>query len=199
MPKADWEENTIKNIFSRADLWPWKDDEIVSILDVACGLSLKSKFLPAKIRVGVDIHEKYFDHIESDVPYVVIKHDVRKLNEIFVSKSFDIVIGLDIVEHLEKEESLNMIKQCEEIARKAVIFECPKGFIPQNIDIQGHDADHWQTHRSAWEPEEFEKLGFKTLIRDYTMSNVKRHTEIDDIDVHVQMIDAIKFMEKKQR
>ena len=38
--KADWEKNTVKNIFKKAKMWPWKDNEIVSILDVACGLSL---------------------------------------------------------------------------------------------------------------------------------------------------------------
>jgi len=50
-------------------------------------LSLKSKFIPAQIRVGVDIYEKYFASIESDVPYVVIKHDVRKLGEISCPKA----------------------------------------------------------------------------------------------------------------
>lgn len=196
MSKKDWEENTIKNIFSKVDLWPWQDREIVSILDVACGLSLKSKFIPAQIRVGVDIYEKYFDHIETDVPYVVVKYDVRKLNEIFVPNSFDMVIALDIVEHLEKEESMDMIKQCEKIARKAVIFECPRGYVPQNIDILGHGGHDVQTHRSEWEPEEFEKMGYETLVRDYTMGSVKRHTEIKDIETEIQMIDAIKIFEK---
>lgn len=193
MSKEDWKENTIKNIFSRADLWPWKDDEIVSILDVACGLSLKSKFIPAQIRVGVDIYEKYFDHIEADVPYVVVKYDVRKLNEIFIPNSFDIVMAIDIVEHLEKSESLDMIKQCEEIARKGVIFETPKGFIPTNIDILGHGGHDVQTHRSGWEPEEFHGMGYKTVVRDYVMCDIKRHTE-KKVDPHIQMIDAIKVL-----
>lgn len=195
MSKEDWVENTLPKIFSRADLWPWKEGEIISVLDVACGLSLKSKYIPAQIRVGVDIHEPYFKHIESDVPYVVIKHDVRKLRDIFVPKSFDLVIGCDIIEHLEKEEGYTLLEQCEEIARKAVISENPRGFIPQDIDILGYGGDHWQTHRSAWEPEEFEKLGYKVVVRDYMMSDKKRHTTITDIDPHVQMIDAIKFLE----
>ena len=59
------------------------------MLDVACGLSLKSKYIPAQIRVGVDIYDKYFDNIESEVPYVVIKYDVRKLSDIFIPNSLD--------------------------------------------------------------------------------------------------------------
>ncbi len=193
MSKADWEKNTIERIFADAGLWPWKQGDIVSVLDVACGLSLKSKFISAQIRVGVDIHEPYFNHIETDVPYVVIKYDVRKLREIFVPKSFDLVIALDIIEHVTKEEGLELMKQCEEIARKAVIFETPKGYIPQNIDIQGHGGDEWQTHRSGWDIVDFTECGYKVVERDYLMQNVQRHTELD-VDPKIQLIDAIKFV-----
>lgn len=193
MSKEDWIENTIVKIFSDHNLWPFKEGEIVSILDVACGLSLKSKFIPAQIRVGVDIYDKYFDHIEADVPYVVIKHDVRKLNDIFVPKSFDLVIALDVIEHIEKKEALDMIAQCEKIARKAVILETPKGYIPQNIDVLGHGGHEYQTHRCGWEAEELEKMGYEVVVRDYQMSNAKRHTDVD-VDRGIQLMDAIKFL-----
>lgn len=193
MPKIDWEKNTLPNIFRKENLWSFKEGDIVSILDVACGLSFKSKFIPASIRVGVDIHEEYFKHIESEVPYVVIKHDVRKLNEIFIDKSFDLVIALDIVEHLEKDEALAMISECERIAKKAVVIETPEGFIPQNIDIQGHGADEWQTHRSGWSQEEFIKMGYSVIARDYRMASVKRHTDMD-VDEDIVLLDAIKYL-----
>lgn len=193
MPKADWKTNNIVKIFSDHGLWPFKEGEIVSVLDVACGLSLKSKFIPTQIRVGVDIYDKYFEHIESEVPYVVIKYDVRKLNEIFMPKSFDLVIALDIIEHLEKKESLDMIAQCEKLARRAVILETPKGYVPQNIDIQGHGGHVYQTHRCGWEVEELEKMGYAVVVRDYQMSNMKRHTDVD-VDREIQLMDAIKFL-----
>ncbi len=193
MPKEDWRNNSAIRVFMDHNKWPFKEDEIVSILDVACGLSLKSKFIPAQIRVGVDIYEKYFEHIESDVPYVVVKYDVRKLNEIFMPKSFDLVLALDIVEHLEKEESLAMIAQCESIARKAVVLETPKGYIPQNIDILGYGGHTYQTHRCGWEVEELEKLGYSVVVRDYQMNDVKRHTDID-VEPSIKLIDAIKIL-----
>lgn len=196
MSKEDWKENTVQKIFQRAGLWSWKDDEIETILDAACGLSLKSKYIPAKIRLGLDIYPEYFKHIEADVPYVVMKGDIRKLREYFEPKSFDLVLVLDVVEHLVKEESLDMLKQAEEIAKKAVIIETPRGFLPTNMDILGHGGHDVQTHRSGWEPEEFEKLGYKTVVRDYTLTNVQRHTEITDIDPHIQMIDAIKILDR---
>lgn len=193
MSKEDWKENTVKAIFEREGLWPWKDEEIISVLDAACGLSFRSKYIPAQIRVGVDIHEEYFKHIESDVPYVVVKYDIRKLEEIFMPKSFDIVIALDVVEHIEKNQSLDMIRQLEKIARKAVIIETPEGYVPQNIDIQGHGGDEWQTHRSGWSVEEFETMGYKTVVRDYKMQDVKRHTELE-VGTDIKLIDAIKFL-----
>ena len=127
------------------------------------------------------------------MPYVVIKHDVRTLREIFTPKSFDLVIAIDIIEHITKEEGFELMRQCEEIARKAVIFETPKGYIPQNIDIQDHGGDEWQTHRSGWEPQEFEERGYNVILRDYQMSGVKRHTELE-VERDVTLIDAIKLL-----
>lgn len=193
MPKEEWAKNTVEAIFRKEGLWPFKEGEIISVLDVACGLSLKSKFIPAKIRVGVDIYEEYFKNIEADVPYVVVKYDVRKLEEIFMPKSFDIVIALDIIEHLEKEESLDMIRQCEKIAKKAIILETPKGYIPQNIDITGHGAHEFQTHRCGWEVDELKNMGYEVVVRDYKMADVQRHTE-EKVGADVQVMDAIKFI-----
>lgn len=193
MPKIDWENNTIPKILTNAGLWKFKSGEIVSILDVACGLSFKSKFIDAQIRVGVDIHEEYFKHIEATVPYVVVKHDVRKLDEIFIPKSFDLVIALDIVEHLHKEEALKMMSVCESIAKKAVIIETPEGFVPQNIDIQGHGADEWQTHRSGWQVEDFTERGYQVVVRDYKMQDIRRHTEME-VGTDIKLIDAIKYV-----
>lgn len=192
MPKEEWKMNTVPNIFSKAGLWKF-ESSVGTVLDVACGLSLKSKYIEASMRLGVDIHEEYFKHMEVDVPYAVIKYDVRNLNEIFLDDSFDVVIALDIIEHLEKEESLSMIKECERIARKAVVLETPEGFIPQNIDIQGHGGDQWQTHRSGWEADELKGLGYEVVVRDYKMANVKRHTDVD-VDTDVNIIDAIKYL-----
>jgi hypothetical protein len=196
MSKEDWARNTLPALLGNAGLWPWKEGEIISVLDVACGLSLKSKYIPAQIRVGVDIHEPYFAHIETTEPYVVMKHDVRKLNEIFVPKSFDLVIAVDIIEHITKEEGFELMRQCEEIARKGVIFETPKGYVPQNIDIQGHGGDEWQTHRSGWDVTDFTERGYKVVEREYLMQDIRRHTE-HDVDPHIELLDAIKFVEEK--
>jgi SAM-dependent methyltransferase len=183
MSKTEWSKNSFFGEIGK----------VGSVLDVACGLSLKSKFLDADIRVGVDIYDEYFKHIESDVPYVVVKADVRNLEEMFVDKSFDVVIALDIIEHLPKHEAVELIHQCERIARKSVILETPLGFIPQDIDILGYGGHEWQTHRSGWFPTDLGDLGYKTQMRDYQMSDVQRHTEITT-NPNITIIDAIKYV-----
>lgn len=191
MPKADWEENTIQRIFERAELYP--KQKISTVLDVACGLSLKSQYIDAEIRVGVDIYRPYLEKIDAKVPFVTVVHDVRKLDEVFMARSFDIVLMLDIIEHLEKDESLALLRTAERLAKVAVIIETPEGFIPQNIDIWGHGGDEWQTHRCGWEKLELEELGYKVIRRPYTMQNIRRHTEVE-VPVDVNLLDGIKYV-----
>lgn len=186
MSKHDWQKNNLAVLFP--DL-----PKVSSILDVACGIALKSKYIPADIRVGIDIYPEYFDHIEASVPYVVIKGDVRWLEAIFTAKSFDLVIAIDIIEHLEKGEAITMIKKCESIARKAVILETPEGFIPQNLDITGYEGHEYQTHKSGWTKEELEKLGYDVKIRDYKMDDSRRHTDMH-VDSDIKLMDAIKLL-----
>ncbi len=195
MPKEDWVKNTVQALFSREGLYP--EGRINSVLDVACGLSLKSQYIDVDVRVGVDIYRPFLEKIESRVPYAVVNADVRELSRLFLPASFDLVLVLDIVEHLEKEEALALLDAAEEIARVAVIVETPKGFVPQNIDIWGYEGHEYQTHRSAWEPEELEQRGYSVILRDYTMADVKRHTE-ENVSPDITMIDAIKLTEGKK-
>jgi hypothetical protein len=191
VPREDWQQNTIDKIFGREGLYP--EQRISSILDVACGLSLKSQYLAADIRVGVDIYKPYLQKIDATVPYVTVLYDVRKLDDIFVEKSFDLVLMLDIIEHLEKDESLAMMQMAEKIAKVAVIVETPEGFVPQNIDIWGHGGDEFQTHRCGWEKAELEGMGYKVIRRPYTMQNIKRHTEVE-VPVDIHLLDGIKYV-----
>ena len=190
MPREDWETNTIDRIFEREGLYPTQ--KISTILDVACGLSLKSQYLKADIRVGVDIYRPYLAKIEAKVPYTTVVHDVRRLDEVFIERSFDIVLMLDIIEHLEKEESLALLQTAERLAKVAVIIETPEGYVPQNIDIWGHGGDEFQTHRCGWEKAELEGTGYQVIRRPYTMQNIKRHTEID-VPTDIHLLDGIKY------
>ena len=189
MPRADWEANTIENIFRPRGLYPL--ERISTVLDVGCGLSLKSQFIDADIRVGVDVHRPYLEKIDAKVPYVCVCADALQIERLFLPRSFDLVLLLDIVEHLEKPDALELIRQAETIARRAVVIETPKGFLHQNIDILGLGGDHFQTHRCGFETDELAARGYDVVVRPYTLSQVKRHTT-EKSPESIEMIDAIK-------
>jgi SAM-dependent methyltransferase len=189
MPREDWERNTIEVIFRSHGLYP--EGPIVSVLDVGCGLALKSQFIAAEIRVGLDLWRPYLERIDAKVPYVTVNADAMRIDELFLPNSFDLVLLLDIIEHLEKPDALRLMEKAETVARKAVVVETPKGFLAQNIDILGLGGDHLQTHRSGWDAEEFLVLGYDVVQRPYTLSNVRRHTSAVAPQQIVQL-DAIK-------
>jgi len=189
MPREDWVTNSVQKIFEEKNLYP--TGKIKTVLDVACGLSLKSQYIDAEIRVGIDIYRPFLEKIQAGCPFAVINADALEIGSLFLPDSFDLVLLLDIVEHLEKDDSLKLIGMAEQIARVAVIVETPKGYVPQNIDIWGWGGHEYQTHRSGWEPAEFEKLGYSVILRDYVMSDLKRHTDLD-VAPEIVMIDAIK-------
>ncbi|CAM9476400.1 unnamed protein product [Phaeothamnion confervicola] len=189
MPREDWQKNTLENIFKPEGLWP--EGHIASVLDVGCGLSLKSQYIQADIRIGLDVYRPYLEKIDAKVPYICINADAMQIDTLFLPKSFDIVTLLDIVEHLEKPDALALIEKASTLARRAVVIETPLGFLPQNMDILGLGGDHFQTHRCGFEAEELEELGYKVVIRTYELSPVKRHTN-EASPATIQMVDAIR-------
>lgn len=203
MPKEDWKKNSIPSLFKAWKAWPWTDVFPIpegkgyaggmpnEILDVACGLSLKSKFIETGARVGLDLHRPYLEAVEGCVSWIPIVGDATKLNELFLPNTFDLVLLLDIVEHVEKPQALDMIRQAEEIAKIAVVIETPRGFLPQDLDILGFDQHHLQTHRCGFETEELEELGYQVFVRDHELAPIKRHTS-EPIATECQLLNAIK-------
>jgi len=75
----------------------------------------------------------------------------------FKEKSFDIVICLALIEHLEKEEGEKLLDDMEAIARKQVIISTPVGEYKQGA-LGGNP---YQEHRYCWDPDELEEKGYK--------------------------------------
>jgi hypothetical protein len=168
----------------------------VSILDVACGLSLKSQFVPCSgARVGLDLHRPYLEAAREqspDVRWTPVQGDVLKISETFLPNSFDLVLALDIIEHVEKDQALQLLKDLEEIAKVAVILETPRGFLPQDMDILGFGQDHLQTHRCGFEKEELEELGYQVFVRDYQLAPIQRVKGSTEVQTECQLLNAIK-------
>lgn len=85
--------------------------------------------------------------------------DIRRLP--LRSKSFDVVLSLEVLEHLEREEGKALLKSMEEIGRRQVIISTPRGEFRHCTA----DGNPQQEHKSAWYPGELRAYGYK--IRGY--------------------------------
>ena len=131
-----------------------------SVLDIGCGSGSVIKRIRAKHRIGIDACEKAISHANHGNNGVVFMvGDLLRLPNL-ISDKMDCVIGIDIIEHFEKEDAYQLIFDCEDIADMCLMFFIPVGLHPQTKDDRGFDNDYYQTHRSSWYPEDMEELGY---------------------------------------
>ena len=72
-------------------------------------------------------------------------------------KSFDCVLLLEVIEHLDKIDARKLLKKIEKIAIKRIIISSPNGFLSQEMY---HNNIH-QFHKSGWNKKFFKRLNFK--------------------------------------
>lgn len=126
------------------------------VLDVGAGIQPQG-FIKATRHVCVEPHGEYADWLREN-GYDVLQSTA--LDALSKMSDLDTVIMLDVIEHMEKPEAQEVIKLCQEKAKQVVIFT-PLGFCKQSYsdgekDAWGMNGTEWQTHRSGWEPSEFQ-------------------------------------------
>ena len=131
-----------------------------NVLDVGCGSSTILRQMGTPNLTGID---GYLPEIETARRLKTHDHlvhgDVCNLLAHFQPKQFDACVALDLIEHLQKPEGLQLLQNMETIARKKVLIFTPSGFLPQ-----GHtDAGDLQSHWSGWEPDEMRAAGYEVI------------------------------------
>lgn len=132
------------------------------VLDIGCGDgSLMTKVNPDKKYevVGVDLYKPSLEKAKNSGVYKrVILKDLKKVK--FKSKSFDVVLASQVIEHLNKQDALYLIKKLEKIAKQRVILITPKGFVEFD-PFEVIDSNKLQEHKSEWEIKELKDMGYK--------------------------------------
>jgi SAM-dependent methyltransferase len=129
-----------------------------SVLDVGCGKnSPLAKVKKHFYSVGVDLFKESIQkskklHIHDE--YILC--DVTKLDTKIKQKSYDAVIALDLIEHLNKDEGKRLLQSVEKIAKKKVIIMTPNGFYKQ----EPYEKNPYQIHKSGWSTSDFASLGY---------------------------------------
>jgi len=127
-----------------------------SVLDLGCGPDSPIKYCGVKYGVGVDAFRLYIeDSKKKKIHNKYILEDISRVD--FKPKSFDAVIMIDVLEHLEKEQGKKLLEKAEKWARKKIIISTPNGFIGQ----PSVDKNLYQEHKSGWTIRELSSIGFK--------------------------------------
>ena len=80
--------------------------------------------------------------------------DILKLA---LTAKYDAVVICDVLEHLAKDEAIDLLDRIENCATKKVIIFTPNGFIEND---EG-DGDPYQAHLSAWGPADYSEREYK--------------------------------------
>lgn len=134
------------------------------VLDIGCGIRPQTFFQP-KLHICCDPYEEYVKILQnrfSDNRNVLILHGTwDSVIKLFPNHSIDSIFLIDVIEHIEKDEGWNLLKECERVARKQIVIFSPLGFVSQeyqsgDVDGWGLDGTDWQVHKSGWVPEDFD-------------------------------------------
>lgn len=131
------------------------------VLDLGCGRRSPIQYCRnVEYSVGVDIFEPYIEESKSKkIHNEYLKMDLLDIDKVFEPKSFDCVLGLEILEHLPKNDGYDLINKMSRISMKKVIISTPNGFVEQT-DCDGNGN---QRHLSGWTVKDLKDLGFDVV------------------------------------
>jgi len=154
--------------------------EVDTILDVGCGPGLFFRKLRKRLRphyaVGVDLFLPFLALSANRRTYDdLVLCDARALP--FKKKSFEAVLCTEVVEHLEKQDSIKLILQLEIMAYRKVVITTPVGYLRElpeydkvrtskkyaacGLDIE--NPRYGKEHRCGWRPCEFRRRAYRVV------------------------------------
>lgn len=135
--------------------------KVATALEIGSGGGGIIAQLQIPARIGVDNYEPSIHSAMNAYPNIVfMQHDIMKLREIFLPKSFDVVIGFDILEHFDPYLVPEIIETCELLAKKAIVFWLP---LEREISKNPIPENPGQAHKSLFTPEDFDKRGYEMI------------------------------------
>lgn len=131
-----------------------------TILDLGCGTGTPMLFLNRDNRfhtTGVDGWEPSIEVCRRERSHDTLQcQDLRNLH--FASRSFDLVLCLQTLEHLDRFDGQKLLQDMRCVARKQVIVTTDVGDFTQGVSADGNS---YQVHRHIWKVAELEGFGFR--------------------------------------
>lgn len=153
---------------------------VSSVMDIGSGLRPQAIVNSPRVLVCVEVHDEYIAELRrrfAGTTTLIIQGRVPECLGPLPDRCIDTVMMLDFIEHLEREDGLRALQDCERLARRQVVLFTPLGFMPQDdsgeTDGWGLQGTYWQTHRSGWVPEDFDDRWHVVACRDFHHINGK--------------------------
>ena len=134
-----------------------------SVLDVGCGsgntFSKMRRLCPISYAVGLDIFTPYIQQAKAQNSYDdYILAEASSLP--FKDNAFDVIVSLQLIEHMDKEQALAAVKEMERVAKKKVIISTPRGTYPQ----EEFNNNPYQAHKWAWDEKQLKELDYQVTL-----------------------------------
>lgn len=136
------------------------------VLDIWCWIN-PQKYIKPVVHICAEPYEQYAQHLLQKIWnknkfFIVLKQKWDEVIKTIPSNWVDTVITLDVIEHLDKEEWLQILKETIPLARQQVVIFTPYWFLPQEVpewmkDAWGLDWSEWQKHKSWWTENDFDE------------------------------------------
>jgi len=150
-------------------------EPVDSVLDLGCGIMQATmdtcpSYPKTKLKcgdlVGVDIYQPYLKFLrERNIQ--VFKADLR-CRLPFSDKTFDVVLLLDVLEHLSLKDAAKLVEEAERVARKYIVVLTPKKFFPNEeqavsnpFPYSGLGYNLFQIHKCLISKSWLEENGFQ--------------------------------------
>jgi len=133
------------------------DLSTLTLLDIGCGEAFHTRSLSFKSKTFVDLEPR------GNFPHEVIKEDALKFLNAAVSaeQKYDVVIALDFIEHLLKDDGNEFLQLLDKVTSKVSIIFTPLGeFGVHSSNEPWYPHAHW----SGWTGEEFDLRGYTTSV-----------------------------------
>jgi SAM-dependent methyltransferase len=133
-----------------------------TVLDVGCGNGRPMRFFRRNANfyaVGADIFEPYLRECKQRRTHdELVLCSVTDIGAIFPERSFDLVICLEVLEHLHsRADGFRVLDALERIARRQVIVTTPVG---ECISFLTGESIY-QEHHVAWQPQDLRNRGYR--------------------------------------
>jgi len=139
-----------------------------SVLDVGCGYGKYGMLCREYIELwlqkepridAIDVFRPYIKQLQRAIYDDIYMGEAIKQLKKMDSKSYDLVLAIDILEHFTKEDGLEFIKELRRVG-KHVLISTPKR-VKEQGDIFGNE---YETHRSQWNSLMIDNTNQSTVI-----------------------------------